>query len=362
MNFIKKRLKPLTSGLSSGFTTSNTNARNKSERNQEDLESDLYDDYVVEAPPHPSELLALGVDPTDIDVNDPDKLRELYKKAKQEGKDKKTNSILLAKQRQKEEIEEKKKTREEWKFFDSLNARVEEAVKNSQKTLSQLKESSAIDKLNEPDYELRLTADQVFKSANSVKQERSVNNWINFSEEADPFGGDKGNIIQIEEEDPFGLGGSSKNKNDKRVEKRGSFGQDNNQQLIVEELFEDLGIDLRPVDQRRESPSPSPSNSASKATASKQSGLTARPRPKAGGCREEEDTRDSAEASRLLADDPFDTSFIETAIEKPELIGGILTHNKGVHLEQGKICLGTEEEAKPAISPEDPFDTSYVNL
>lgn len=173
MNYLKKKIKTTTGGVNN-----NNNNNNK----EKDLEDDLYDEYVVEAPPHPSELIALGVDPNEIDINDPDKLRELYKKAKEEGKDKQVNSVLLAKQRQKEEIEEKKKTKEEWKFFDSITARVEQAVKESQKTLDQLKETSTVEKLTQPEYELRLTADEVFKSSKTVKQEKSADNWIDFGE------------------------------------------------------------------------------------------------------------------------------------------------------------------------------------
>lgn len=172
MNYLKKKIK-----------SPGTNNNNSSNNNNKDLEDDLYDEYVVEAPPHPSELLALGVNPDEIDINNPDKLRELYRKAKEEGKDKQINSVLLAKQREKEEIEEKKKTKEEWKFFDSLTARVEQAVKDSQKTLDQLKDTNIIEKLSEPEYELKLSADEVFKSSsNNVKLEKSANQWIDFGE------------------------------------------------------------------------------------------------------------------------------------------------------------------------------------
>lgn len=193
MNFLKKKLKPLTSG---SITTANLNQfgtgpggqtkkgqTSGTHNNNRDLEDDLYDEYVIEAPPHPSELLALGVDPNEIDTGNPDKLRELYKKAIEEGKDKKTNSIFLARQRQKEELEEKKRTREEWKFFDSLASRVEEVVKTSQKNLDHWKESSTISQLTEPEYELRETADQVFKSVTTIKQEKGENDWIDFDEE-----------------------------------------------------------------------------------------------------------------------------------------------------------------------------------
>ena len=42
-----------------------------------DEEEELYDEHIFEAPTHPSELLALGVDPAQIEANNPDKLRKL---------------------------------------------------------------------------------------------------------------------------------------------------------------------------------------------------------------------------------------------------------------------------------------------
>lgn len=169
MNFFKKLRQPLT-------TPKGNNAG-------KDLEDDLYDEYVVEAPPHPSELQALGVDPNAADASE--KLKELYSKSKTEGGNKPAcNSVLLARQRQKEEIEEKKKTREEWKYFDSLTARVQQAVDSTKKTLDHLKESSAVDEITQPDYELKLSADEIFKSSATVKREKEgADNWVDFGED-----------------------------------------------------------------------------------------------------------------------------------------------------------------------------------
>lgn len=179
MNFLKKLKQPLT-GPKGNKQNNNHNNTDK------DLEDDLYDEYVVEAPPHPSELLALGVDPNAAGVNLDEKLKELYSKSKTEGNKIACNSVLLAKQRQKEEIEEKKKTREEWKYFDSLTARVQQAVDSTKKTLDHLKESSAIDELTQPEYELKLSADELFKSSATVKQEKEgADNWVDFGEETD---------------------------------------------------------------------------------------------------------------------------------------------------------------------------------
>lgn len=363
MNFLKKKLKPLTSGLTSAadYATNSHHKHNKnSNTGDKDLEDDLYDEYVVEAPPHPSELLALGVDPTEIDVNDPEKLKELYRKAKEEGEDKKTNSILLAKQRQKEEIEEKKKTREEWKFFDSLTSRIEQVVKDSQKTLEQLKETSAIEKLSEPEYELRLSADQVFKSSATVKQEKSANNWIDFNEEGSAEKGstaDKGetdNNTSNQELDEFGcvrrntLTGTSAPLADA-------------QNLIVEELFEDLGIDLRPAGKQNRAAQQQPVASQQVAVGSnpniesrRQSSssaknidlkATARPRPRPNTATE------SVTAAKAQEPDPFDTSFVATTepVEAP-LLGS--NNEASIPVEQ----------APPSPRVFDPFDTSYINL
>lgn len=170
MNFLKKLKQPLS-----------TPRGNKQQNSDKDLDDDLYDEYVVEAPPHPSELLALGLDPNAVDE---EKLKEFYNKTKSEGNKTACNSVLLARQRQKEEIEEKKKTREEWKYFDSLTARVQQAVDSTKKTLDHLKESSAIDEITQPDYELKLSADQIFKSSATVKQEKEgADNWVDFGED-----------------------------------------------------------------------------------------------------------------------------------------------------------------------------------
>lgn len=299
MNFLKKKLKPLTSSLSS--YSSHSHASNKHQNDDEDLENDLYDDQVIDVPPHPSELLALGVDPTDIDVNDPEKLRELYRKAKEEGKDKKTNSVLLAKQRQKEEIEEKKKTGEEWKLFDSITARVELAVKETKKTLEQLEKSSAVETIAEPEYELRLTPDQVFKPATSVKQERTADNWINFSE-SEQSG--KGTIIKID----------SPQTDLERITEEPRVASAN--QNLLDELLDDF------------SASPSPISSKEH---------TAR-----------ENQTESEIEKKVESDDPFDTSFVFHTINKPTEIQ--------VSDDQSSAYKSGHEQAV------DPFDTSYVDI
>lgn len=306
MNFLKKKLKPLASGL----TNNQHKQRNKGE---EDLEDDLYHDYVVEAPPHPSELEALGLNPNEYDLNDPEQLKEIYKKIK----DKKANSVLIARQRQKEEIEEKKKTRAEWQFFDSLTARVEQVVKDSQKNLDHLKQSSAIEKLSEPEYELRLTPDQVFKSSSSVKQEKNADDWIDFNDDRE-LGDRVSSIIKID--DDFAIGQGTKQTD---------FGEcshnkdtDIQQRAIVEELFEDFGFDLRPAEERKASPTPT---RRTPTEIVKTGQLT-------------ETHRKPDEPKEV---DPFDTSFVS---ESPVLKST------------------PQEKTEPQSKSADPFDTSYVNL
>lgn len=363
MNFLKKKLKPLTSGLTNAATnvTSINSHSNKNEKVEKVLEDDLYDEYVVEAPPHPSELLALGVDPTDIDVNDPEKLKELYRKAKEQGKDKNTNSILLAKQRQKEEIEQKKKTREEWKFFDSITARVEQVVKDSQKNLDHLKESSAIEKLTEPEYELRLSADQLFKSSATVKQEKSANNWIDFNED-DTNNNNKGEeatksvegtIVGSFELDEFGC---PKRKLSIDETPKSTEAQD----FVVNELLNDFGIDLRPADQRKETvpkkqdqlknsqPKDKKDNTPSKIDIDLKAAARPRPRPNATLAQETEKTSDQTKKVEL---DPFDTSFVSPQNSNNNLL------NTPEEIEISKV-----EEEKAPTKVLDPFDTSYVNL
>lgn len=369
MNFLKKKLKPLTSGFipaTAGNVTTGSGSSKHNKANR-DLEDDLYDEYVIEAPPHPSELLALGVDPTDIDVNDPEKLKELYRKAKEEGKDKKTNSVLLAKQRQKEEIEQKKKTREEWKFFDNLNARVEQVVKESQKNLEHLRESSAIDKLTEPDYELRLSADQVFKSSGTVKQEKSANNWIDFSEEDSSNrkgGGRAGEDSSkpkegVEEFDEFGCPKSKRSPSEQAAIAE-------SQKYIVEELLEDFGIDLRTADQKKTQPlaketaGPAvfvkdqvekPAEPVKKLDINLKAAARPRPRPNAG----------KAQPDSPNEPDPFDTSFAATSVE-PSLLGD---DPPGEKEEPSTIKEPIEQTTQISSEPVralDPFDTSYVRL
>lgn len=350
MNYLKKKLKPLTAGL-----TASNNHTNK----QKDLEDDLYDEYVVEAPPHPSELLALGIEPSEIDVNDPDKLRELYKKAKEEGKDKKTNSILLAKQRQKEEIEEKKKSAEEWKFFNNLTLRVEQVVKESQKNLDQLKGSSAIETLAEPDYELRLTPDQVFRPTSTVKLEKEgENSWVDFGDEDSNFKTDKSEGTakdKQEEKEEFDEFGCPKRK--LSVVDGPSIQAPS---PVVDVLLEDFGIDLRTAEQRKaieeKQRELERQQQLAKAREAKSKGpespkkldidikAAARPRPRPGKQQESEKTTTSEPLEEL---DPFDTSFVAPPADSSSLM-----------LEEPK------EEPKESEQPKvvDPFDTSYVNL
>lgn len=325
MNFLKKKLKPLTSGLSSNQTSSTTKKQTRKE--EEDLESDLYDDYVVEAPPHPSELLALGVDPTDIDVNDPEKLRDLYRKVKEEGKEKKINSVLLAKQREKEQIEEKKKTREEWKFFDSLTARCEEAVKSSQKKLDELKESSAIESLSQPEYE--------FRDHSEPTTTTTIESKVAVVVEEEKKGLVEEDILKLDEQDPFGFSISTTTNTKSLgsitqtapIESHSTSDSEQQQQHIVEELFEDLGIDLRPSDQRAKSPiTPSHLNSKEAKKTTKT-------------------TTTTTPINQLEEEDPFDTSFIESVLEKPD-----------------KIEETIESRLEAKFSNVDPFDTSFVNL
>lgn len=359
MNFLKKKLKPLTSGLTSAATNITSNSQHphsRSDKGEKDLEDDLYDEYVVEAPPHPSELLALGVDPTDIDVNDPDKLKELYRKAKEEGKDKKTNSVLLAKQRQKEEIEEKKKTREEWKFFDSITARVEQAVKDSQKTLQQLKESSAIDKLSEPEYELKLSADQVFKSSATVKQEKSANNWIDFSEEENSKRKEKEKEDQLKAAKNNSLTNNSELLDDFGCPRKGSQANSvklESQNFIVEELLNDFGLDLRTADQKKASVAEKLSKSKQtkeEAEPTKRLDIdlkqAARPRPKPSTSQASGKEKSVKEEQ---VDDPFDTSFVAATVATDSLLLG----------------PAVEDEKQVQESPTralDPFDTSFINI
>lgn len=342
MNYLKKKLKPLAANLSNSATGSTANnARNK--HSDRDLEDDLYDEYVVEAPPHPSELLALGVDPAQIDTNDPDKLRELYRKAKQEGKDKITNSVLLAKQRQKEEIEAKKKTHEEWKFFNSITARVEQAVKDSQKSLEHLKESSAVNKIIEPDYDLRLSADQVFKSSASVKQEHSADNWVDFSDDAVSQ-----RTSKLDQDCQSPTAAEVSEQSEEVARQQQSLAA---QQLVVGEILQDFGIDLRPKEQREAALTQSVKKTEVKTPEEPVEKLNidlkaaARPRPRPNTTDKASDSSTTAIETHQLPNDPFDTSFISDTV------------NQVPHSEETRA---NKEHSSPISI--DPFDTSYVNL
>lgn len=405
MNFLKKKLKPLTSG---SITTANLNQfgagsgaqakkgqSGKHNNSNRDLEDDLYDEYVIEAPPHPSELLALGVDSSEIDANDPEKLRELYKKAIEEGKDKKTNSVLLARQRQKEELEEKKRTREEWKFFDSLASRVEEVVKNSQKNLDHWKESSTINQLTEPDYELRETADQVFKSVTTIKQEKGENDWIDFDEESSKK--------KVKEKQAQEEGGASSEQDNGKTEfdefgcpigeRRVSSvsGKDGNS-FVVEELLQDFGIDLRTEEQKRaielkkkkkEQELAEEEERKKRALEAEQEKLSStsqqeskkvdlkaaarpRPRPRPQGAAGDEPKQQQQQPQEEV--DPFDTSFVTG----PSVVSEELkTREADLWLgedsdlakeDTSKNSAAIEQKTTPATTYVDPFDTSYVNI
>uniref|UniRef100_A0A6G1S8M2 Uncharacterized protein n=1 Tax=Aceria tosichella TaxID=561515 RepID=A0A6G1S8M2_9ACAR len=388
MNYLKKKLKPLTSGFNNQAATTTSGNQQQRGHHNKDLEDDLYDEYVVEAPPHPSELLALGVEPTEIDINDPDKLRELYRKAKEEGKDKKTNSVLLARARQKEEIEEKKRTREEWKFFDSLTSRVEQVVKESQKNLDHWKESSAVSELTEPDYELRQTADEVFRSVTAAKLEKGANDWIDFDEDSGTSSkkkdqnNNKDNSTTNQEEggdfDEFGC-----------PKRRASSSVNESQNIVVKELLEDFGIDLRTAKQREalekrqrqeeeerekerkklEAAAAAAAQLANSQPANKLDATTtkivARPRPRPKNSKEEPERQESSSSSnpaKPLELDPFDTSFV--AAKTPELEQVVAAETIPTDTNNTKT---TKSEQTTDRKPEqakfvDPFDTSYVNL
>lgn len=372
MNFLKKKLKPLTSGFNNQSAANATG--NQGGHHNKDLEDDLYDEYVVEAPPHPSELLALGVEPSEIDINDPEKLKELYRKAKEEGKDKKINSVVLARARQKEEIEEKKRTKEEWKFFDSLSSRVEQVVKESQKNLDHWKESSAVSELTEPDYELRQTADEVFRSVTAAKIEKGANDWVDFDEE-----GESKKLAKIKMAD---------NKNDQETSgeldefgcarRRGSSIVNANKNIVVKEILEDFGIDLRSAEERRafeaKQRQAAEEEEARKrlaktaqpveppqAVASKQDEIkiVARPRPRPkSGDKEKIETNESSPAKPQELD-PFDTSFV--AVTTPSLEQPTTTVTETNHNINSDKSEPLAKEPEPAKFV-DPFDTSYVNL
>jgi hypothetical protein len=328
MNFLKKKLKPLTSGFnqstaatSSTASSATTTSHSRTNQHKKDLEDDLYDEYVVEAPPHPSELIAL---------------RELYRKAREEGKDKKFNSVLLARQRQKEEIEEKKRTREEWKFFDSLTSRVEQVVKESQKNLNHWRESSAVSELTEPEYELRQTADEVFRSVTAAKLEKGANNWIDFDEDAARAKAAKqkeqataGQDQQANPEEEFDEFGCPK--------RRASSQVNETQNIVVKEILEDFGIDLRTAEQRKAfekkqkeeeekqrqlqaTQARPPVLPGADSKPDKPEKIVARPRPRPKGA-----VQDNVDSNNNKADnhsvepqqlDPFDTSFVA-----PEVVG-----------------------------------------
>jgi hypothetical protein len=385
MNFLKKKLKPLTSGLNqSSSTVANPQHQRGAGNRKKDLEDDLYDEYVVEAPPHPSELLALGVEPSEIDVNDPDKLRELYNKAKEDGKHTKANSVLLARQRQKEEIEEKKRTKEEWKFFDSLTSRVEQVVKESQKNLDHWRESSAVSELTEPDYELRQTADEVFKSVTAAKLEKGANEWVDFDDDTNDskrVSGAKGNNKNSTN--------NQNNEEDKNADQHlDEFGCprrktssiiNENQIIVVKEILEDFGIDLstakqREILERKQKESEEKQKQAQAQTVHQETKQSAkvparepeaakvvlRPRPRPRGNNPTKDhTEQSTEpggtsTTKSQEPDPFDTSFVSPELDQ-DLLGQATTaeestsdHPKVDQVEQAKFI--------------DPFDTSYVNL
>lgn len=358
MNFLKKKLKPLTSGLGTANQASNlpharsTNKPNKATHNKDrDLEDDLYDEYVVEAPPHPSELLALGVDPSEIDVNDPDKLRELYNRAKELGQDKGTNSILLAKQRQKEQIEEKKKTREEWKIFDSITARADLVAKQSQKHIEQLQKASAVEQLKEPEYELRLSPDQVFKSTASVKVEKEANEWVDFGDSTDAaavlVAAAKESEAQPNDEPELDEFGCPK-------QKRRPSQVVASEKIIVQNLLDDFGIDLRSPEEK--------ARAEREQAAARRAADAAAAAAKATGQSKRQDidlkavARPRPRPHSAIEEDPFDTSHLAAAVPN------ILQQEDLLKVEDNNDDDGVEDVKSEPAKVFDPFDTSYVDI
>lgn len=344
MNFLKKKLKPIAANITSSSANNSQFQRNKNKNSKpgNDLEDDLYDDYLVEAPPHPSELLALGVDPAEIDANDPEKLRELYLKAKSDSKISNVNSVLLARERQKLEIEEKKKTREEWKFFDSITSRVEQVVKQSQQTLDQLKESSAVDHLQEPEFELRLSADEVFKaSSSSHNLKKDQNGWINFD--------------SIEERQKKDL--ENKDSGEIQPDSMSETLPQNNKN-IVDELLEDFGLDLRSPEERKRDKI---SKQLQEKQQEKQKEIqTSKQVQEVTNIDLKKAVRPRPRPQNQKIEDPFDTSYVQAPLEEEFNSDKLNKFNQLT--EENFSSKDTEQDLKQVEKVIDPFDTSFVLL
>ena len=139
MNYLKKKLK----------------LNSKSKHNEDD---DDYDNYVPPVPPHPSTLVnnqASGTpnstlqsisDPTQPTLQEQTEpeisAEELLKQLKEKE--------FIRRQEEKEKIKEQEKekqNREDWKFFLSLTAKVEDITIKTQSALEKLKDTSAVEEI-----------------------------------------------------------------------------------------------------------------------------------------------------------------------------------------------------------------------
>jgi len=155
MNFLKKKLK----------------VYNKPKHDDDDD----YDHYPIQVPPHPSTLnqdqTANGV-PTQPLQQEPEiSADELLEQLREKE--------FVRKKEEKEKIKEKeenKKDREDWQFFLSLTAKVEDITSRTQSALEKLKDTSAVDEIiNESDYD--------YVPQNDENAPKPAGSWIAFSED-----------------------------------------------------------------------------------------------------------------------------------------------------------------------------------
>ncbi len=155
MNYLKKKLK----------------VHNKPKHDDDDD----FDNYIPPVPPHPSTLNQEQT--TNGDTTQP--LQQEPEISADELLEQLREKEFVRKKEEKEKIKEKeesKKDREDWKFFLSLTAKVEDITTKTQSALEKLKDKSAVEEiLNESDHN--------YVPENEENAPKPKGEWIAFSEE-----------------------------------------------------------------------------------------------------------------------------------------------------------------------------------
>ncbi|XP_054160700.1 uncharacterized protein LOC128958791 [Oppia nitens] len=306
MNYLKKKLK--------------LNHKAKAD------DDDDYDSYIPVVPPHPSTLSANSAHNTHInssDIQQPNgdptqtlpvtgqtqqtevNAEELLKELKEKE--------FIRRQEEKQQIliqEKEKQNREDWQFFLSLTAKVEDITNKTQSTLEKLKDTSAVDEIsNQIDDGLEYVPQP------DVVVVKSAGQWVAFSEDGQqPSNQQTDPDINSDKQKPTKTPQQITEESLKKVAKEVKPETIN---LETSNLLDDFGFNKEPE---------------------------VIPVAYQPVVFEEED----------YLDDPFDTSFVNVSTVAPKAAAELILSKSNV-----KKLLKTP--SNPEIFDIDPFDTSYVD-